>query len=165
MKDSEYWINKLELAEHPEGGYFRETYRSDEFIDTDALPERFNGQRAFSTAIYFLLKGNQVSRLHRIRSDELWHFYAGSPLTIHIIDPQGQYERIRLGGNLDNGEVFQAVVKSGSWFGAAPDIADSYSLVGCTVAPGFDFHDFEMGDRDELLDKYPQHASVINLLT
>jgi predicted cupin superfamily sugar epimerase len=164
MKNAHYWIRTLELTEHPEGGYFRETYRSQEQIGKDALPPRFSGPRTVSTAIYFLLKGGQISRWHRIKSDEIWHFYAGAPLTLHIIEPAGQHEQIRLGPD-ENGGVFQAVVRNGCWFGAISDIPDSYSLVGCTVAPGFDFADFEMGNRDELLAQYPQHTSVIKKLS
>ncbi|MCP4346178.1 MAG: cupin domain-containing protein [Desulfobacterales bacterium] len=165
MKDATYWITRLDLTEHPEGGYFKETYRSDESVGKDALPERFNGDRSFSTAIYFLLKGDQVSHLHRIKSDELWHFYSGSPLTVHIIDQNGEYSQIKLGCDFDKGEVCQAVVKAGVWFGASVDTPDSYSLVGCTVSPGFDFNDFEMGQRGELLAKYPRHSSIIKKLT
>ncbi len=165
MKDATYWISRLDLAEHPEGGYFRETYRSDESIGKDALPERFNGTRSFSTAIYFLLKGDQVSHLHRIKSDELWHFYSGSPLTIHVINQHGNYNQINLGRDFDKGEACQAVVKAGTWLGATVDIPDSYSLVGCTLSPGFDFHDFEMGNREELLAKYPRHSLIIRKLT
>ncbi|QTA93354.1 cupin domain-containing protein [Desulfonema magnum] len=165
MKNSDYWIRKLKLVKHPEGGYFRETHRSHESVAGNALPKRFDGQRSFSTAIYFLLRGDQVSHLHRIKSDELWHFYDGSAMTIHMIDPHGQYKQIRLGRDLDNGEVFQAVVENGCWFGATVDISDAYSLVGCTVAPGFDFHDFEMADRYELIAMYPEHIEIIEKLT
>lgn len=165
MQDANYWISRLNLTEHPEGGYFKETYRSEELIDNDALPKRFKGTRSFSTAIYFLLRGDQVSHLHRIKSDELWHFYSGSALTIHIIDKHDQYNRIRLGCNFDKGEMYQAAVKAGTWFGATVDMSDSYSLVGCTVSPGFDFDDFEMGNREELLARYPRHSQIIEKLT
>ena len=99
MKDARYWIEKLQLARHPEGGYFRETYRSDEVISAAGLPARFGGPRAFSTAIYFLLPANEYSALHRIKSDEVWHFYAGRTLTVHIIEPGGAYRQIQLGGD------------------------------------------------------------------
>lgn len=165
MKDAEYWIRELGLMEHPEGGYFRETYRSEEFILQHALPERFGEKRSFSTAIYFLLRGYQVSHLHRIQSDELWHFYAGSSLTIHMIHPDGKYEEKRLGPDTDRGDLFQVLVPYGSWFGASVNIQENYSLMGCTVAPGFDFADFEMGDRAALLAQYPEHASLVRKLT
>ena len=165
MRNADYWIEELALTTHPEGGYFRENYRSGEIIPAGALPERYDGGRAFSTSIFFLLKGNQVSRFHRLKSDELWHFYAGSSLTIHVIDPSGVYFQIRLGTDVDCGMVLQAVVERGCWFGAAVDDPTSYTLSGCTVAPGFDYDDFELGQRDELLDLYPEHRQIIEKLT
>lgn len=164
-KDAAYWIEKLGLLRHPEGGYYRETYRSDEVVERGALPSRFTGLRPFSTAIYFLLNGDDTSAFHRIKSDELWHFYSGSPLAIHVIDQNGEYTPIKLGCAPEQGEYFQAVVKAGSWFGASLCKPRSYALVGCTVAPGFDFDDFEMGTRDELLRLYPAHRTIIEKLT
>jgi predicted cupin superfamily sugar epimerase len=165
MRAAAYWIRKLGLIPHPEGGYFRETYRSGQIIKPAGLPKRYTGPRAFSTAILFLLKGGQVSRLHRLKSDEVWHFHAGSGLTIHVITAKGRYESTRLGPGSGRGEVFQAVVKAGNWFGATVNNAKSYSLVGCTVAPGFDFADFEIADRDELIGRYPRHRKIIRALT
>jgi len=164
-QNAAYWIQKLQLSEHPEGGYFKETYRSDEFIDGGHLPERFTGARSLSTAIYFLLEGTQFSAFHRIKSDELWHFYTGSSLTLYVIDPKGSLSQIKLGSDFENGEVFQAVVKAGCWFGAVVNDPTSYSLVGCTVAPGFDFRDFELGERQKLLAWYPEHKVAIEKLT
>jgi predicted cupin superfamily sugar epimerase len=158
-------VERLNLARHPEGGWYRETYRSAESIPADAVPDRFNGDRSVSTAIYFLLEKGDVSHLHRIKSDELWHFYSGAPLTLHLISQDGIYSKIVLGSGPAHGETFQAVVPAGYWFGAEVTGSGDYSLVGCTVAPGFDFADFEMGDRDELLQRYPEHAEVISLLT
>jgi uncharacterized protein len=160
MKDAQYWIKKLQLAKHPEGGYFKETYRSNETIPAAALPPRFDEDRAFSTAIYFLLTGEDCSALHRIKSDEIWHFYTGSELTIQVIETTGSYGQIRLGA-----DCFQAVVAAGSWFGATVDEPQSYALVGCTVAPGFDFADFELAKRDELIAQFPQHRVMIERLT
>ena len=160
MKDACYWIEKLELARHPEGGYFRETYRSDEVVSAAGLPARFGAPRAFSTAIYFLLPGNECSAFHRIKSDELWHFYAGSGLTIHIIEPNGTYTHLGL-----DGEHFQALVRADWWFGATVDDPQSFSLVGCTVAPGFDFADFELAGRDAIIELFPQHRAIIERLT
>jgi uncharacterized protein len=163
---AEYWIKKLGLFSHPEGGYYRESYRSDEMIAGGALPVRFaGGERAYSTAIYFLLAGGGFSAFHRLHSDELWHFYAGDPLTIHALDEKGGYSRSVLGCDGEKGEAFQAVIRAGSWFGAALEDTDSFALVGCTVAPGFDFRDFEMGDRSELIRLYPGHRSLIEQLT
>jgi predicted cupin superfamily sugar epimerase len=165
MADAGRWIERLGLQPHPEGGYYRQTYRAAETIRRDHLPERFGGHRAFSTAIYFLLQGSDFSALHRIRSDEVWHFYDGSPLTVHVIDPGGEYRSIRLGRDLDAGQVPQAVVPAGDLFGASLEDPDGFALVGCTVAPGFDFDDFELPARADLLAQYPQHRELIARLS
>ncbi len=153
------------MQTHPEGGYFAETYRSAEKIPHHALPNRFKSDRSFSTGIYFLLESHHISALHRIESDEMWHFYAGCPLNVYTIDSEGVLEIIRLGNNPENGEVFQAVVPAGVWFGSKPAQPNSYSFVGCTVAPGFDFEDFEMKTRTELLAMFPQHQAIVEMLT
>ncbi|MRR57254.1 MAG: cupin domain-containing protein [Deltaproteobacteria bacterium] len=164
--DAAYWITRLELKRHPEGGYYRETYRSDELIASCALPERFReGDRSFCTAIYFLLAGDDFSAFHRLKSDEVWHFHAGAALTIHVLDEVGNYTRRRVGGGGEEGESFQAVIRAGNWFGASLEEKDSFALVGCTVAPGFDFRDFEMGDRNGLIRTHPRHRSIIERLT
>ncbi|MFC0185347.1 hypothetical protein SAMN04515674_103124 [Pseudarcicella hirudinis] len=165
MKKPQFWIGKYEMQKHPEGGYFAETYRSKEKIAKSGLPERFKGDRSFSTGIYFLLESHHISAFHKIESDEMWHFYTGSPLDIYVISPEGVLDVIKLGENFENNEVFQAVVPAGSWFGSKPAVKDSYSLVGCTVAPGFDFDDFEMKSRKELIAMFPQHAEIIEILT
>ena len=158
-----YWINHLRLNRHPEGGWFAETYRATETIPADALPARFDGARSFCTAIHFLLEQGDFSALHRLKSDEMWHFYAGSPLTVHIITPAGELREIRLGRTPEQGECFQAVVPAGCWFGAVT--TGKYSLVGCTVAPGFDFSDFEMAEQTTLTALFPQHAALITRMT
>ena len=165
IRNARYFIDKLRLQPHPEGGYFRQTYRSEIVISREALPAGFSGSRAASTAIYFLLDGKDFSAFHRLRSDEVWHFYAGEPLLVHVIDPGGEYFRIHLGHEPEAGQVLQAVVRAGCWF--ASHVADwkSFALVGCTVAPGFDFEDFEMGKREELVARYPQHRELIERLT
>ena len=164
-RDAKYWIKKLELEPHPEGGYFRQTYRSGMTIARQALPEGFAGDRAASTAIYFLLEGKNFSAFHRLRSDEVWHFYAGSALAVHVIERSGKYTEIFLGDDAEAGQTFQAVVPAGCWF--ASHVADwkSWALAGCSVAPGFDFEDFEMAGREELVRLYPQHREVIERLT
>lgn len=164
-RDAAYWVKRLQLEPHREGGYFRQTYRSDVTIAREALPAGFGGARAASTAIYFLLEGDNFSAFHRLRSDEVWHFYAGSALVVHVIDPAGEYSSMSLGANAEKGEVFQAVVPAGCWF--ASHVADwkGWALVGCTVAPGFDFEDFEIGKRAELVAEYPQHREAIQALT
>jgi uncharacterized protein len=159
------WIATLGLAPHPEGGFYRETYRAAETIAADHLPARFGGARACSTAIYFLLGGDQVSALHRIRSDEVWHFYAGSPLTLTLIHPDGRLEAARLGPAPERGEHFQVLVPAGCWYGAEVEDPAGYALVGGTVAPGFDFADFELADRAALLARFPEHRDVIVRLT
>jgi predicted cupin superfamily sugar epimerase len=163
--DVQYWIEKLELKPHPEGGHFRQTYRADLTIDQDALPPEFKGPRAVSTAIYFLLDGENFSAFHRIRSDELWHFYAGTPFAIHVIDRDGAYSRILLGSNPGAGGVFQAVVKAGCWFASSLEDLQSFALAGCTVAPGFDFEDFELAERSKLSQAFPQHQKLIEQFT
>jgi predicted cupin superfamily sugar epimerase len=166
MKESpEYWIRNLNLKQHPEGGFFSETYRSDETFDGNVFSEKFTGQRSLSTAIYFLLKGNQISQFHRLKSDELWHFYYASSLTVHTIDQAGTYFTICLGSDHEKGEVFQTVIKKGIWLGATVNNIESFSLVGCTLSPGFDFKDFELADQKNMLEKYPQHELIIKKLT
>jgi uncharacterized protein len=165
MKSASYWVEKYDMQPHPEGGYFVETYRSAEVIPSAALPTRFSGARCFATGIYFLLENHHFSALHRIQSDELWHFYAGGPLHVYVIHADNRLEIIQLGNNPDAGEVFQAMVPAGAWFGSKPAPDSAYSLVGCTVAPGFDFADFEMATRETMLRNYPQHEAVIQLLT
>jgi uncharacterized protein len=165
QQTAEYWIDKLGLEPHPEGGYFRQTYRSEVAIAREALPAGFGGSRPVSTAIYFLLAGENFSAFHRLRSDEVWHFYAGAPLEVHVIEEGGGYSKILLGRDAEAGEGFQAVVKAGCWFGSRVRDGKSWALVGCTVSPGFDFQDFEMAKRDELVRLCPQHREVIERLT
>lgn len=162
--NAEILIKQLELVRHPEGGWYRETYRSEESIQVTALPERFAGDRSVCTVIYFLLQSGDISALHRIKSDEIWHFYAGELLTVHVITPQGEYYSLKLGSNIVAGETFQCVVPAGCWFGAEVP-GEGCSLVGCTVAPGFDFSDFEMGNRETLLKQFPEQSAIIQRLT
>jgi uncharacterized protein len=164
--EARHWIEHLNLQPHPEGGYYRETYRAQLTLPQSALPDH-GGDRTACTAIYFLLAGAQFSAFHRIRSDEMWHFYAGSGLIVHVITPVGEYQQRYLGSHTEHGEQFQAVVPAGCWFGSSlRDSADDrYALAGCTVAPGFDFADFEMATRSELLAQYPQHRALIERLT
>jgi uncharacterized protein len=164
MEAAKHWIDRLSLEPHPEGGWYRQTYRAPLMLRHAALPG-FTGDRAASTAIYFLLEGDQFSALHRLRSDEVWHFYAGSDLVVHVIEPGGQYSELPLGSDGTSGEGFQAVVPAGCWFGSSLRQPNTYALVGCTVAPGFDFADFEIAKRDELASQYPQHRSIIARLT
>jgi uncharacterized protein len=166
MKTVDYWIEEYQLLPHPEGGYYAETYRSAEELGSEALPARFSGARSFSTGIYFLLEAGNFSAFHRIHSDEMWHFYTGGALEIFVINPaDGNLRIIRLGSDPGQGETFQAVVPAGAWFASRPADGTSYALVGCTVAPGFDFADFEMAEREMLQAAYPQHSALITTLT
>lgn len=158
------WLKKLSLLPHPEGGFYRETYRAAEMIPQSSLPERFTGARFFSTAIHYLLAGGDFSAFHRIRSDEVWHYYdGGSDLLIHVISPDGAYKQLHLGRSTK--ALPQVVVPHGNWFAADVENKSSFALVGCTVAPGFDFSDFEMGDRGHLMKTFPLYGEVITKLT
>ena len=159
------WIRALDLQPHPEGGFFREIYRAGEKIGQAALPPRYAGERSFSTSIYFLLTNGQPSRFHRLKSDEIWHFYEGSPVVVHTFRPGGAYAAITLGRAASAGQVFQTVIRAGGWFGAEILAPDSFALVGCTIAPGFEFDDFEPGRREDLLAVFPAHREIIERLT
>lgn len=152
------WVERLGLEPHPEGGFYRETYRSDELIGN--LPHRYCGLRAFGTAIYFLLRAGEVSRLHRLRSDEIWHWYGGGALVVGTLSADGTWTEHRLGFDWQAGERPQLVVARGAWFGAWVAAGGDFALVGCTVAPGFDFADFEFAGP-ELAARYPQHRQAL----
>jgi len=159
------WIDHLDLDAHLEGGYYRETYRTDEVIPKTALPDRFDGPRDVATLIYFLLPADSFSALHRIRQDEVWHFYAGAPITLHRIAPDGTYKTQALGHDVTAGQQLHTVVPGGTWFGATVSAEEGYGLAGCTTAPAFEFADFELADRTALTETFPQHAGVIERLT
>lgn len=164
-KPADFWIKTLNLSPHPEGGYFKETFRASEIIKKEHLPPRYSGPRPISTSIYFLLKGAEFSAFHRLKSDEIWHFYEGSSLTLYILEQQGTLSQLKLGPQAEQGEQFQAIIKAGNWFGATVDNLSSFSLVGCDVAFGFDFADFEVAERQALTRQYPQHSTIIEKLT
>ena len=164
--DGAYWIEKLQLIKHPEGGAFREVYRSQLTISKKNLPNGFGGSRDFATSIYFLLEDRDFSAFHRIRSDELWHFYSGDPLALFEIEAiSGRLTKHVLGRDPEKGEVFQTAIRAGNWFGATLLNQGGYALMGCTVSPGFDFEDFELGDKDLLTQNFPQHEKLIKTLT
>jgi uncharacterized protein len=165
MKRLDKIIQNLKLKPHPEGGFFRETYRSAGQINQDNLDSRYKGKRNYSTCIYFLLTSEAFSAFHRIRQDEIWHFYDGSPIKLHMISPDGEYSETVIGHDIDKGQVPQFIVPGGSWFAATVINKNDYSLLGCTVSPGFDFLDFELPYRNELILKYPQHKEIITELT
>jgi predicted cupin superfamily sugar epimerase len=164
-RDANYWIETLALFPHPEGGHYRETYRSEGSIPASSATGDHPAGRSFSTAIYYLLRWGEVSRFHRLRSDEVFHHYRGSALLLHVIEPDGVYRALPLGGDPERGQALQVVVRAGGWLGAAVETPGSFSLVGCTVAPGFDFADFELAERARLLEQYPRHRDVIERLT
>ncbi|XPV75485.1 MAG: cupin domain-containing protein [Desulfovibrio sp.] len=161
----EQLVLQYEMAEHPEGGFYKETYRAGVSVAAEALPESFTGSRNISTAIYYLLPEGAMSHLHRIASDEAWHFYLGGPLEIVEISPQGKLTKTILGQDVLNGQYVQHVVPAGSWFGARPVVGTKYSFVGCTVAPGFDFAEFEMAEREVLVNEFSDLKDIIVEMT
>ena len=163
--DAAHWVRALDLTPHPEGGYFRETYRADEVVAPDALPKRYEGTRCWCTAVLFLLPRGEISAFHRLRSDELWHYHAGAALELHILARDGSRQSLVLGPDTVRGEQFQAAVPHGSWFAAHTRAPGAWSLVGCTVAPGFEFSDLQLGDRASLLAQYPEHRQLIEAMT
>lgn len=158
-------INELKLEPHPEGGFYKETYRSSNSIPQKILGSEFTGDRNYCTAIYFLLTTDNFSAFHKIKQDEIWHYYSGNSLFVHIISPDGKYTKHTVGMNLANGETPQFMVPAGSWFASSVNGKSGYSLVGCTVSPGFNFDDFELAERKKLILKFPQHTNLITQYT
>lgn len=165
MQAYEKLIATFQLEAHPEGGWYRQTYCAAEKIAGAALPARFGGDRPVSTAIYFLLHRGNFSAFHRIKSDECWHFYAGDPLEVIVIYPDGSLRTTVLGSDYSAGQLFQFVVPANCWFASRPAPDSEFCFVGCTVAPGFDFEDFVLATADELIQQYPQHQELIRVLT
>ena len=153
-------IRALNLQKHPEGGYFSELYRSSE--ETGGFPERFKGKRALYTSIYFLLNENDFSAFHVLKGDEIWHFYEGTALDIHVISKTGKLETITLGRDIENGERMMHLIENGNFFAAEVRDKTSFALVGCTVSPGFEYEDFELCKRDELLQMFPHYNELID---
>lgn len=162
--DIDALIARLALVPHPEGGFYRETWRAGEAIPEAALPPRFAGPRAFGTAILFLLPAGSFSALHRIAGDELWCFHLGDPLVVHTLDDDGRRADLLLGPDPAR-HALQAVVPHGVTFGARVAPGGAWSLVSCVVTPGFDFADFTMPSRAELLARFPDHAALVSELT
>lgn len=163
MRNKEYWIKNLDLLPHPEGGYYKETYRSELSINLETIEENRKGFRSLCTGIYFLLDKGNFSAFHRIKSDELWHFYAGDLITIHMIDQQGNYFAQDVGNNIEDGQVLQYLVPANTWFASEIKGDRSYALVGCTVSYGFDFNDFEMANKS-LIEEFVEHSEVLRRL-
>ena len=159
-------IDFLRLQPHPkEGGYFRETYRSGETIAPAGLPSRYGSARSQGTAIYYLLTPGTFSALHRLQSDEIFHFYLGNPVRMLQLGPDGKGQTIVLGPDVLGGQQVQVVVPRGVWQGSMLEPGGSYALLGCTVAPGFEYVDYEHGRRAELIEQHPDYAELIEKLT
>jgi uncharacterized protein len=166
MPTAEQLIRLLQLQPHPrEGGHFRETYRSTDLLPASALPPHYRSPRAASTAIYYLLTPNTCSALHRLGSDEVFHFYLGSPVRMLQLFPDGQGKEVILGPDLLEGQSVQVVVPRGVWQGSVLEPGGAFALLGCTVAPGFEYADYESGNRAELMARYPAFAELITRLT
>ena len=159
-------ISLLNLKPHPEeGGYFAETYRSDESIPKEALPDRYEKDRSFATVIYYLLTPDTFSAMHRLLTDEVFHFYLGDPVEMLQLWPDGTGRTVTLGSEIADGMRPQVIVPKGVWMGARLRVAGRYALMGTTVSPGFEFVDYETGRRKVLVDAYPQYKDQINALT
>lgn len=166
MPTAEELIALLKLQPHPrEGGFFRETYRSVETHPAAALPARYGGDRSFGTAIYYLLTPNTFSALHRLASDEVFHFYLGDPVRMLQLAPDGRGETVVLGSDVLAGQRPQLLVPRGVWQGSLLESGGAFALLGCTVAPGFEYADYEGGSRKQLIEHYPEHARLIEQLT
>lgn len=160
MKDKSIWIDHYKMAGHEEGGFFYQVLKSDQTIQLEGQKPR-----ALYTSIYFLLTSNNPSRFHRLTADEVWYYHYGSPLTVHMITPEGDYKQVTLGIDVENGQVLQAVVPKNTIFGSSVEADDSYALVSCMVSPGFEYDDFELFKRSDLLKQYPDYADIIYRLT
>ncbi len=156
----------LHLEAHPcEGGYFRQTWKSEEEIPQTALPSRYSSARAAGTAIYYLLEPSTFSEMHRLISDEVFHFYYGDEVEMLQLWPDGSSRVVRLGSDLAGGMLPQLVVPKGVWQGSRLVPGGSVALIGCTVSPGFDYPDYETGARADLKAEYPESAALIEILT
>lgn len=155
MKTAEYYIEKLEMLPHVEGGYFKQSFLSE---------QSYNTEKKLWSSIYFLLRTGEVSNFHRLKSDELWYYHAGESLTIYMITPKGKLITKQLGINIENGDSPQVLVPKGYIFGSAMN-NNGFSLVGCMVSPAFTYDDFELFKCNDLLNLYPEHQSIIKKLT
>lgn len=167
MKKSlgEYYIKELDLQKHPEGGWYKEIFRSRQPITSVQISDQYGSPRSFYTSIYFLLDQAEFSAFHRLRSDELWYYHHGSSLTLYLIHPDGRLETQKLGSGVADGQFLQLMIPAGCWFAAEVDQASSYTLMSCVVAPGFKFEDFELADGMALSEKFPDHRALIQRLT
>ncbi len=161
MINAEYFIEKLDLQEHIEGGYFREVYRCADTVNSDLVSADFEDPRALATTIYFLLKSGQTSKFHRLKFDEIWFYHYGSPIRIHMIDAEGKYSSHVLGLDVEKNQSPQVFIPANTLFGAEPTESHSFGLVSCMVTPGFDFRDFELFSSDALCAQYPDLIDLI----
>lgn len=158
-------VKTLELVPHPEGGFFKETYRGREVSEAGRHGSLGEKKRVWATGIYYLLTAGSFSAFHRLRDDELWHFYDGTPIVIHMITPSGHYSNRIVGSDIKNGQVPQLLIPGGTWFAAELSGPGEYALSGCTVSPGFDYSGFELARRDKLIAEFPHHRPIIGRLT
>jgi predicted cupin superfamily sugar epimerase len=165
MQDAQYWIRKLSLKEHPEGGLYREVYRSPESIEGIHLKDKRQGDRNLATSIYFLLRSGEKSLLHRLKSDETWYYHHGHPINLYCIDFQGYLREVAIGPDIEKGEQLQYTIPEGTIFGGLVHGLDTFCLAACMVAPGFSFEDFQLLSREYMLEKYPKHKDIILKLT
>lgn len=157
MKNAKQYIEELELQPHIEGGYYKQILKSEDVITHNKK------ERSLYTSILFLLEKDNVSNFHELTADEIWYFHDGNPLTIHMIEQDGTYHNVKLGNDTKNNEVLQYVVKKGTIFGS--DVEEGYALVSCAVIPGFEFDDFKLFKREELLQRFPNYKEIITKLT
>ena len=157
-QNATFWIEHLELQPHPEGGYYKEVFRSQQEVTRPPAP----GVKQACTSIYYLLERTDYSGFHRLASDELWYFHKGVPLTIHVIDKKGEHKAMELSGEISGS--LSVVVEAGRWFAAEIGAGKGFALLSCAVAPGFDFNEFEMANKQELIRIYPQHTNLLNKL-
>jgi len=157
------WVKNLKMTEHPEGGYYSVEYVSPHRITAEGLDVSFDGTRALSSSIYFLIDEGNVSNFHRLKADEIWYYHDGEPLTIAMITENGEYISYELGLDFEKGQRPQVLVPAGCIFGSYPK--SGYSLVSCMVSYAFEFEDFELFDRQDLLNQYPEHKEIIEKLT
>lgn len=165
MVTAEEIIALLGLQPHLEGGFFAETYRAEETVAREALPERYPGPRSHGTAIYYLLTPGTCSAMHRIRSDEIFHFHLGDPVEMLHLWPDGSGQVVACGSDIRAGQQLQVVVPRGVWQGARLHPGGRFALLGTTVAPGFEYEDFEAGRREDLVRTYPAFREMITALT
>jgi predicted cupin superfamily sugar epimerase len=157
-KNAQYWIEKLELIRHIEGGFYRQIYASKKQCQE-------HGNRNLATCIFYLLDGNDFSAFHKINGDEIWHFLIGSSLNIYIINEKdSKLKIVKLGKDLDKGENLQVIINEGNWFAAEVNDKSVFTLVGCTVIPGFEFKNFKLAEKKSLLLKFPSYKWIIEKL-